>query len=511
MEKKYQILRFLVYFLMLLPLILLRDVTPSNELRYLSIVDEALRDGHLFAFYNHGIAYADKPPLFFWLMMVGKALFGHHSMLYLSLLTIIPAFVTVNALDRLCIYAMPADKRIGAESALLSCLYFIASAIVIRMDMMMTMFITLALCTFYRMYAGEKKKSLKYLFPIYIFLAIFSKGAVGILVPLVCVPVFLLVRGRIKEYFRYWGWRTWLILALLCGLWFTAAYLEGGKEYLNNLLFHQTVDRAVNSFHHKEPFWFYMVHIWYIIFPWSFLAIGTIVIASIKKQERGELTRFFICTAVTIFVMMSLVSSKIDIYLLPCLGFIIYGTFMLLGHFKYHGFVRTALYIPEVLMALLLPAYLIAGLFVEIPYGDVLKWWMLLPSFILSFLALIATRQTHIESSVVFISSSIYLTLFLVGIGVKGLNPLIGYESLCNEAMAAAEERGIDKFVLALNEDGEALLKRGENIDVYLGKEAEMVPLAEIEAAPDSVLGPSAGMIVFKKKRFEVIMRSDIP
>ncbi len=51
---------FLFVLLALFPMFLLRDFTPSNELRYLSIADEAIRDGHLFAFYDHGVQYADK-------------------------------------------------------------------------------------------------------------------------------------------------------------------------------------------------------------------------------------------------------------------------------------------------------------------------------------------------------------------------------------------------------------------------------------------------------------------
>lgn len=38
--------------LALLPVLLLRDFTPSNELRYLRIADEALRNHTLFAFTN---------------------------------------------------------------------------------------------------------------------------------------------------------------------------------------------------------------------------------------------------------------------------------------------------------------------------------------------------------------------------------------------------------------------------------------------------------------------------
>ena len=49
--------KFLPFLLLLavLPVLIFRDYTPSNELRYLSIVDEALRNGDIFTFTNHGI------------------------------------------------------------------------------------------------------------------------------------------------------------------------------------------------------------------------------------------------------------------------------------------------------------------------------------------------------------------------------------------------------------------------------------------------------------------------
>ena len=84
----------------LLPVMILRDFTPSNELRYLSIADEALRDGHLFAFFNHGVPYADKPPLYLWLVMLGRQLFGGHCMAFLSLFSLVPAMVILRTMDR---------------------------------------------------------------------------------------------------------------------------------------------------------------------------------------------------------------------------------------------------------------------------------------------------------------------------------------------------------------------------------------------------------------------------
>lgn len=60
-DKKIYIL-YLCVCIALLPVLMLRDFTPDNELRYLSIADEALRDHTFFTFTNHGVPYADKPP-----------------------------------------------------------------------------------------------------------------------------------------------------------------------------------------------------------------------------------------------------------------------------------------------------------------------------------------------------------------------------------------------------------------------------------------------------------------
>ena len=44
---------------------------------------------------------------------------------------------------------------------------------------------------------------------------------------------------------------------------------------------------AVNSFHHKEPFWYYFVAILYIVAPYMFLLLGSLVL-SLCHPERSE-------------------------------------------------------------------------------------------------------------------------------------------------------------------------------------------------------------------------------
>ena len=177
------------FIIAVLPVIIFRDFTPDNELRYLSIANEALRDGHLFAFYNQGLPYADKPPLYLWIVMLGKVIFGQHYMWFLSLFSVIPALVIMTVMDRwIALQNISDDLRLSAKLMLLTTGLFVGLALTLRMDMLMCMFITLSLYVFYQMLKSKRENRLyTWLFPIYVFLAIFSKGPVGILVPLISI------------------------------------------------------------------------------------------------------------------------------------------------------------------------------------------------------------------------------------------------------------------------------------------------------------------------------------
>lgn len=92
---------------------------------------------------------------------------------------------------------MDQEIRSLAQMMLLTAGLFAGLAVTLRMDMLMCMFIVLALRTFYRMSTSpDINKAVAWQFPIYIFLAVFSKGMVGLLVPLCSTLVFLLWTPR---------------------------------------------------------------------------------------------------------------------------------------------------------------------------------------------------------------------------------------------------------------------------------------------------------------------------
>jgi len=361
--------RAALVFAALLPVLLLRDLTPDNEMKYLTIADESLRDGHFWCMYLNGEAYADKPPLYIWILMLFKQLFGRHCIFVLELFSLIPALVTIRTLERWSSAEDGLNGRwlLAAELSLMTSAYFLGGSIVLRMDMLMTMFITLALWTFWRIDKGDGSLRLKILFPLYVFMAIFSKGPVGIMIPLLCIPVWLASQRRIKDFGKVWEWRTWLILIALCAIWWIFVYLEGGSEYLNNLLFHQTAGRAVNAFHHKQPVYYYCYTILYAMGPWSLISLSVIIGCLVKRVQMSALTRFHLIISGTFFVIMSLVSGKLAIYLLPIFGPLTFAAAQLLQQLaESERSPRLAATLREILIwgsLAMLAACLVIGLF----------------------------------------------------------------------------------------------------------------------------------------------------
>jgi 4-amino-4-deoxy-L-arabinose transferase-like glycosyltransferase len=255
--------------------------------------------------------------------------------------------------------------------------------------------------------------------------------------------VFLLIDRKFKSIGRYWGWSTWLILALLCGGWWLGVWLEGGSEYLNNLLFHQTVDRAVDSFHHKAPFWYYGYTIWYAMGPWSLLIIPVIIWALVRKMKMSLPVKFMLSVAASFLLIMSLVSSKLAIYLMPVFTFITYPAFILMQNSGKPRFAEGARKVVTYGAGTLLGVFLIAG--------------FIIPRF----------------------------------------NSRLGYGNVAHEALEVARANSITRF-------GYYDLRSAENMDVYLGAGLEEVSREEFEA-PRSILNSGEGIIIFYKNENGIV------
>lgn len=470
---------YILFFVALLPIMCLRDFTPDNELRYLSIAEEALRNNTWFMFTNHGIPYTDKPPLYLWIIMLSKLLFGTYHLWFLSLFSIIPAFITAKTLNKWTEGSLSTAHQDAATRMLLTCGLFMGVAIFLRMDMLMCMFIALSLHTFYRLLIGEgNRQRLQWLFPVYVFLAIFSKGPMGILIPLMVTIIYLFCTHRIKTIGRYWGWRTWSILIAGCFVWFGLAYLEGGSSYLNNMLFHQTLDRAVKSFHHDEPFYYYFVHMWYTFQPWAILLIGTFIAVMVKRVVHTELERFLLVTIAIIFILCSSISSKIDIYLLPVYPFWIYFTALYIFKDSWRKWTVAGMILPAIAFAGTFPVvlylsesekfYFLQDIFFRIAAGilSITGIWTLFYLY----------KKRYKESAIKVFTNGLLVALFIGGWGIPAMNDTLGYTTLCTEALKIGKAHHINNFAFCD-------VRRGENMDVLLHKEINNIPTEKLKDA----------------------------
>ncbi len=456
------ILKAIPFFILisLLPMMFLRDFTPSNEIRYLSIVDEMLSSGKFFAFTFNGIPYADKPPLYFWLLGLCRLIAGSHCMPLLSLLSAIPGLVILCIMDKWVREEGLFSKRerislmlvLGSSTMFLGLLFFL------RMDLLMAMFITLALYSFHRHYCGKKGAVLySYLFPVWTFLALFTKGPVGLLMPIVTVALFIAAQKRFKEIGKWLGWKTWLILAGLSFIWLFMAYRDGGIDYIKDLLFHQTVDRAVNAFHHKKPFWYYFLAIWYVAAPWFLLMIPGLVHCIARRKSLDDTRKLFACAVFGTFIMLSGFSSKLAVYLVPIIPFLVYlQPDSSVRQKRIKGWDSISIAIPAVILAMtglaviLLPvlssSFQFASDLTE-EYGFVRNWTVISAMIILTAgslaSAFIAIRKKDWIISSGILSCTIFAMVFCASFSMPDINPFIGYGPLAREIERIDENRGM--------------------------------------------------------------------
>lgn len=466
---------YILYLVAVLPVFIFRDFTPDNELRYLSIADEALRNGSIFTFTTHGIVYADKPPLYLWIVMLGKTLFGYHNLLFLGLFSFLPALVVIRVMDRWVKSAMPENERLLAQLMLLTSAFFLGTALVVRMDMLMCMFIVLALYTFFRMYSGSGKRRDPILFPVFIFLALFAKGPIGLIVPLLSTTVFLYLKGEIKTIGKYWGWKTLPILLTLCGAWFAGVFAEGGSPYLSNLLFKQTVNRAVNSFHHKEPFYFYLIAIWYSLAPWSLLAIGTLAMSFRKKLSLSDLERFFLVIILSTLTILSLFSSKLPVYMLPVFPFLVYLSVFRLAKIGSARWTLVLAGIPAGILCLALPGTMVVFQLSEIGVPGISPF-IIMAGIILSgsgILALKYLTKHQLNKGIIAISAGMLLGIFSVSFAIPKYNSLIGLNELCNQAKKTALGNEAQNYYYCE-------MNRADNLDIYLGTTLKKLRISDL-------------------------------
>jgi len=118
------------------------------------------------------------------------------------------------------------------------------------------------------------------------------------------------------------------VLAVLLGgamllAWAVPAGFVGGDAYRERLFFTQTAGRVVDKLsegkdlqNHAEPFWFYLLWLPVLLFPFSGWPRMWVAVAGLRRPLESGL-RFALCWLVPSFIVFSLISGKQLYYPLP--------------------------------------------------------------------------------------------------------------------------------------------------------------------------------------------------
>lgn len=442
-----------------------RDMTPGNELKYMSIVDEALKNNFYFVFYNHGIPYADKPPLYFWAIMSVKKVFGYYSKVGIGLFSIIPAIVVCLSMEKITKDDLSEENKLLAMGMLLTTTLFIGSSLTLRMDMLMTAFIILSLHYFYKVYKGENKKNHVYLIYFYIFLGVFTKGPVGIIFPTVTIILFLFRENNLKFLKELKILKGIIILFILFSIWFINIYLEGGQSYLYDITVKQTIGRVNNSFSHAEPIYFYLEKIWLNFLPWSLLFMSNFIISLKNKLEKSSTEKLLSSAILSHFLIMSLVSGKLEVYLIPIYPFLAFYTVIILKKIKNDMIWQGSLILFSMIMALSLPSLIIVHKFITLPITVTLGFYFgLLMTSLLGTVSLIGVIKKDFNKSCWGLILGMMVLLFTLTFKVSELNKDMGLKILALKGKELLKESEIKNYY-SFN------FRYASSMDVYLGED----------------------------------------
>jgi 4-amino-4-deoxy-L-arabinose transferase-like glycosyltransferase len=327
------------------------DLWAPDEPRYAEVARETLEDGHWLVPYLGGEPYADKPPLYFWLLAGSYAAFGM-TPFAVRILPVLSASATI-----LVTYFLGRrlfNRRAGLFAAIVlgTSVLFMDLGRHGNIDATLTLLTTGALALFFLAHHESKRRLW---LPAYGLMALgaLMKGPVAFLLPMHVFIFYLLVIGKGKSIRRMRLIPGLGILAVMLAAWLVPAALDGGPDYTRTILLRQNVGRVVASFSHAKPFYYYLKSFPPNFLPWIVFLPQAVYLCVRRRTPQKLLPVVWFAT---IFVFFSIMSGKRGLYLLPLFP----AAALLVGVFfdacLSRAMPRSALSVPAVVLAVLLVA-----------------------------------------------------------------------------------------------------------------------------------------------------------
>lgn len=261
----------------------------------------------------------DKPILFYWLMALSYKAFGignfaarfPSALAAACLVSALFLFVRSSHGDKSGLYA--------AFSFMLS-VYFLVYSHTAVTDMVLTLFISLSLFSFYMSgQSTNKSEEQNYIYGFYAFsaLAFLTKGLIGIVFPFGIAMIYLCATRGPAGIRNMINLKGIVIFLLLSVPWYSAEFSVNGREFFEQFIIKHHFKRYAGVISgHSGPIYYYVPVLLVGLFPWiAFLPSG--IRAVFRTKDKLNLFAFIWAAFVVVFFSFS--TTKLPNYILPAI------------------------------------------------------------------------------------------------------------------------------------------------------------------------------------------------
>lgn len=400
----------------------LRPLLPVDETRYLTVAWEMWARGDWLLPHLNAAPYDHKPPLLFWLIHAGWAVFGVNEW-WPRLLGPLLALMAVAQIARLASRLWPERLPVVpiAPAVFLGAWFVALFSTALMFDMLL---LTCVLGAWLALWSAAADGRMRDLAAVggYLGLGLLAKGPVALVY---VVPLALALPWWSPRQARTWLPRRWIgglflataIALSVAGLWILAVAQFADGTYMHRILWDQTAARISGATGHGRPFWWYLPVLPVLALPWLVWPPAWRAARLVPRNLNEPGVRFCVAGLGLSLGLLSIVGGKQVHYLIPlvALASLLMGRMLvdaLLQHRSFDDVVPALLLSPLLLMALVVsqtlstphPPEWIDGLSLPLIF---------LPGVITLYLLARSARRSVVATVGLASSSLLYLALLV--------------------------------------------------------------------------------------------------
>ena len=320
-RRPWVLLVFAVFTLVWFSTLEYRKLIKPDEGRYAEIAREMAASGDWITPRLDGIKYFEKPPLQYWATAATYKVFGLDewtSRLWPALTGFAGVLVAVFAGRRL----FGATAGLLAGVVLGTSLWYLIIGHLNTLDMGVTFFLEVALCTFLFAQVSPRDSPAERRWMLVAWgamaLAVLSKGLEGLVLPGLTLLVYCAVQRDFTAFKRRHFAAGLALFFLIAAPWFIAVSIVN-PEFPGFFFVHEHFERFLTKAHGRyQPDWYFIPIFAVGMLPWTTMALhGALSGWRAPAHPAFNARRFLALWAGVIFVFFSLSSSKLPSYILP--------------------------------------------------------------------------------------------------------------------------------------------------------------------------------------------------